>query len=160
VHHHERLHHPTSAIGNADNYEYRETFHPHNGNDGVASGTDVMTFLRHSVSHAVSQLEYSKSLPWAKWSNVPFLHQTFDEYLDDPSKTWMQPIADGESGTVPISLQGSSPPMTAEGWVLTHGKETRAKGCLCTNPTTEAHPAAQNLEKTAWFGLLEDVGRR
>jgi hypothetical protein len=36
----------------------------------------------------------------------------------------------------------------------------RAKECVCTNPTTVALPAVQNLEKTVWFGLLEDVGRR
>ena len=61
------------------------------------------------MSHVVSQFEYTKLLLWARTrSNVSFLHQNFGEYLDDPSKTWTQPIADRESGT--DFLAGISPP--------------------------------------------------
>ena len=158
VRHRERLRRRTHAIGDADDDEYRETFHPHDGgDDGVASGADVITFLRHPVSRAYSQFEYSKSLPWARESNASFLHQTFDEYLDDPSKTWTQPIADGESGS--DFLAGIFPPEDDGGWVLTDGKKTLAKARLRANRTAAALLAARNLEKTAWFGLLEDVGR-
>ena len=158
VRHRERLRRRTYAIGDADDDEYRETFHPHDdGDDGVASGADVITFLRHPVSRAYSQFEYSKSLPWARKSNASFLHQTFDEYLDDPSRTWTQPIADGESGS--DFLAGIFPPEDGGGWVLTDGKETSAKARLRANRTAAALLAARNLEKTAWFGLLEDVGR-
>jgi hypothetical protein len=159
VRHRERLRRRTHAIGDADDDEYREAFHPRDGgdDDGVASGADVITFLRHPVSRAHSQFEYSKSLPWARESNASFLHQTFDEYLDDPSRTWTQPIADGESGS--DFLAGIFPPEDDGGWVLTDGKRTAAKARLRANRTAAALLAARNLEKTAWFGLLEDVGR-
>jgi hypothetical protein len=157
VRYRERSRRRTAAIGKADDDEYRETFHPDDGDDRVASGADVITFLRHPVSRAVSQFEYSKSLPWAKKSNASFLRQTFDEYLGDPSRTWTQPIADGESGT--DFLAGIFPPEDDGGWVLTDGKETRAKARMRANRTAAMLLAARNLEKTAWFGLLEDVDR-
>jgi hypothetical protein len=43
--------------------------------------------------------------------------------------------------------------------VLTDGKETRAKARLRDNCSAAELLAARNLEKTAWFGLLDDVGR-
>lgn len=43
--------------------------------------------------------------------------------------------------------------------MLTDGKETRAKARLRDNCSAAELLAARNLEKTAWFGLLEDVGR-
>ena len=47
--HRERLRRRTYAIGEADDDEYRETFHPNDGDDGVAESADVITFLRHPV---------------------------------------------------------------------------------------------------------------
>jgi len=117
---------------------------------------DVITFLRHPVSRAASQFYFSKMLPWAKKQNASFLYQTFDDYLDTPNKTWFQPIFDGESGS--DFLTGIFP--TSDGhWVASDGKETDEKIYLRQNKTAACLLAAQRLEKTKWFGLLEDVDR-
>ena len=117
---------------------------------------DVITFLRHPVSRAASQFYFSKMLPWAKKQNASFLYQTFDEYLDTPNKTWFQPISDGESGS--DFLTGIFP--TSDGhWVASDGKETDEKIYLRQNKTAACLLAAQRLEETKWFGLLEDVDR-
>ena len=73
-------------------------------------GANMITFLflRHPVSRTVLQFEYSKFLPCARRLNTSLLHQTFNKYLDNPSKTWTQPIADGELGT--NFLAGIFPP--------------------------------------------------
>jgi len=117
---------------------------------------DVITFLRHPVSRAASQFYFSKMLPWAKKQNASFLYQTFDDYLDTPNKTWFQPIFDGESGS--DFLTGIFP--TSDGhWVASDGKETDEKIYLRENKTAACLLAAQRLEETVWFGLLEDVDR-
>ena len=117
---------------------------------------DVITFLRHPVSRAASQFYFSKMLPWAKKQNASFLYQTFDDYLDTPNKTWFQPIFDGESGS--DFLTGIFP--TSGGhWVASDGKETDEKIYLRQNKTAACLLAAQRLENTTWFGLLEDVDR-
>ncbi|KAL3784692.1 hypothetical protein ACHAW5_002870 [Stephanodiscus triporus] len=121
----------------------------------ASSDADVITFLRHPASRATSQFRFSKSLRWAIESNATFLRQTFDEYLDDEeNRTWTQPIADGESGT--DFLAGIFPP---GGWVGTDGMETFAKSRLRANRTGAILLAAERLEATTWYGLMEDVGR-
>jgi hypothetical protein len=164
IRHRERLRRRTITIGNMDDDEYREHFRGDNGyhfdddDDDVTSSADVVTFLRYPVSRALSQFEYSKTQPWAIGTNASFLTQTLDEYLDDEHKTWMQPISDGESGT--DWLAGIFPSEDdGGGWILTDGKETRTKARLRSNRTASALLAARRLEKTAWFGLLEDVTR-
>ncbi len=126
----------------------------------VTSRADVIMYLRHPASRAASQFEFSKTLPWARRSNASFLSQTFDEYLDDGERSWNQPLSDGESGT--DFLAGIFPSDDIDGrggWVLTDGRETRAKARLRSNRTASALLAARRLEGTAWFGLLEDVPR-
>ena len=116
---------------------------------------DVITFLRHPASRATSQFRFSKSLRWAIESNATFIRQTFDEYLDDEEhRTWTQPIADGESGT--DFLPGIFPP---GGWVRTDGMENIVKERLRANRTGTILLAAERLEATTWYGLMEDVGR-
>ena len=135
--------------------------HLRGGNGGeegfdVSSNADVITFLRHPVSRAVSQFYFSKGLSWAKKRNETFLHQTFDEYLDDPNKSWTQPIADGESGTDFLAGIFS----TDRGcWVASDRKETQLKIYLRKNKTAACLFAARRLEETVWFGLMEDIGR-
>lgn len=122
----------------------------------LTSIIDVITFLRHPVSRSISQFYFSKKLKWAKNANATFLYQTFDQYIDDPNKTWFQPIADGESGT--DFLAGIFPTSTGH-WVSSDGRETDRKEYLRKNHTAACLLAAQRLEKTVWFGLLEDIDR-
>ncbi len=124
--------------------------------DGLSSIADVITFLRHPISRAVSQFYFSKRLKWAKKANATFLHQTFDEYIDDIHKDWFQPIADGESGT--DFLAGIFP--TDEGhWVASDQRESEMKVYLRKNRTAACLVAAKRLESTPWFGMMEDIDR-
>ncbi|KAL9184024.1 hypothetical protein ACHAXT_002110 [Thalassiosira profunda] len=126
------------------------------GGFDVSGNADVVTFLRHPVARAASQFYFSKGLPWMKKSKQKALFQTFDQYLDDDNKTWTQPIADGESGA--DFLAGIFP--TEDGyWVATDKRETAVKRHLRQNKTAAALLAAQRLESTAWFGMLEDLER-
>lgn len=126
-----------------------------NGND-IGKVADVITFLRDPVSRAVSQFYFSKKLPWAKRNNATFLSQTFEEYLEDPNKTWTQPISDGESGA---DFLAGIFPTSAGLWVETDRMETDMKIYLRKNKTAACLFAAQRLENTTWFGLMEDIDR-
>lgn len=128
---------------------YREDF-------DVLNNADVITFLRHPVSRAVSQFHYSKALPWAKKDNMTFMHQSFEEYLDDPNKTWTQPIADGESG---VDFLAGIFETEAGSWIETDHRETQLKRHLRQNKTAACLFAAQRLENTTWFGIMEDIER-
>ena len=141
-------------------HQHQHQFYDENSDnvddDDISNDVDVITFLRHPVSRAISQFHFSKKLKWAKKANATFLHQTFDEYINDPNKEWFQPIADGESGT--DFLAGIFP--TEKGhWVASDRKETRRKVYLRQNKTAACLLAAQRLEATTWFGLLEDIDR-
>ena len=114
---------------------------------------DVITFLREPVSRAVSQFYFSKKLPWAKHQNATFLHQTLDEYLMHPGG-WRQPIHDGAGGV--SYLAGTA---KGEGWIASDGKDTDLKQYLRSNMTANAYQAARNLDRTVYFGLLEDIPR-
>lgn len=105
---------------------------------------------------AFSQFSFSKTLPWAKRSNATFLKQTFEEYLDDPHKTWTQPIADGEGG---VDFLAGIFPVEVDAWVKTDGRETAFKRHLRSNRTAACLLAARRLDGTLWFGLLEDAER-
>ncbi|KAL7544158.1 hypothetical protein ACHAWF_007543 [Thalassiosira exigua] len=122
----------------------------------VAGSVDVVATLRHPVDRAVSQFYYSRTLPWMANSNEKARHQTLGEYLDDPDKTWTQPVADGEGGT--DFLAGIVP--TSEGsWISSDGRETDRKRCLRRNGTAAVLLAASRLESTTWFGIVEDARR-
>ena len=139
-------------------HRYRQLLHENNDDDDddISTNVDVITFLRHPVSRAVSQFYFSKKLKWATKANATFLFQTFDEYVDDPNKDWFQPIADGESGT--DFLAGIFP--TEKGhWVASDERETSRKVYLRKNKTAACLLAAKRLEDTTWFGLMEDIDR-
>ena len=114
---------------------------------------DVITFLREPVSRSVSQFRFSKQLKWARKRNATFLHQTFNEYLAHPG-SWRQPINDGAAGIT--FLAGIS---KGKGWIASDGMETDYKQFLRNNITASAYEAARNLDRTVYFGLLEDIPR-
>lgn len=126
---------------------------PQNSAD-VGRYTDVVTFIRNPVSRSISQFYFGQTLPWAKKSNASFLNQSLEEYIHDPNKTWMQPLNDGEGGV--DFLTGVFHP---GGWVLTDGIESEQKEYLRQNKTAACLLAAERLEQTVWFGLLEDIDR-
>ena len=113
---------------------------------------DVITFLRHPVSRAASQFYFSKRLRWAKKMNATFLYQTFDEYLTNPG-AWGQLTLDG------LYCNYLSGTIGERGSIATDGNETERKQYLRSNITANAIQAAENLDKTVFFGLLEDIPR-
>lgn len=119
------------------------------------SNADVITFLRNPVSRAVSQFYFSQSLPWAKKRNAPFIHQTLDEYLKNPGG-YRQPIHDGAGG---VDFLSGSASVVGGGWIQTDGVETELKQYLREHMAANALYAARNLDRTTWFGLLEDIPR-
>jgi hypothetical protein len=123
------------------------------GHADVGRTADVITFLRHPVSRSISQFYFGQTLPWARKQNSKFLHQTIEEYVHDVSKDWFQPLSDGEGGV--DFLAG----IFHDGWVMTDQVESEAKDYLRHNKTAACLLAAQRLEQTVWFGLLEDVER-
>lgn len=115
---------------------------------------DAITFLRHPVARCASQFHFGKTLRWAKRRRAAFLNQTLEEYVRAPG-SWRQPIQDGMAGLT--FLAGSLPP--SKGWIATDGEDTAWKRYLRTNATATALQAAKNLDRTVWFGLLEEVPR-
>ena len=113
---------------------------------------DVITFLRHPVSRVVSQFRFSKTLRWAKNSNATFLYQTIDEYLTNPGQ-WGQFTRDGVYCNY---LSGAN---TGKGSVATDGNKTERKQYLREHMAENAIQAANNLDKTVYFGMLEDIPR-
>jgi hypothetical protein len=122
----------------------------------VPSTADVMTILRNPVSRSVSQFYFSKDLEWATKSNSSFVHQTIDEYIDDTNKTWFQPLSDGEGGVDFLAGIFSS---DRKCWVKSDWIETDLKVYLRRNKTAACLRAAQRLEQTVWFGIVEDLQR-
>ena len=124
----------------------------------VTKHANIITFLRHPIQRAISQFEYSKTLPWAIKSNATFIYQTFNEYINDETKTWTQPIADGESG---VYFLAGIFPSNGGGWVQTSydddEKMIKKKEYLRANQTAAILLAAHRLESTVWFGILENV---
>lgn len=124
------------------------------GSIDVSRTADVITFLRDPVSRSISQFYFGKTLRWAKKSNASFLDQTLESYLHDQNKTWLQPLNDGEGGV--DFLAGI---FHSGGWIMTDETETETKEYLRQNKTAACLVAAQRLQQTLWFGLLEDVDR-
>ncbi len=123
----------------------------------VSTDADVITFLRHPVSRAVSQFYFSKQLPWARKSKVKFLPQTFNEWIVDPGN-FLQPLSDGEGG-VRYLAGAFRTPKNGQGWVKTDGLNTDYKAYLRQNKTAACLRAAERLDQTVYFGILEDADR-
>lgn len=112
---------------------------------------DIMTFLRDPVTRVVSQFHFSKKLSWAKRSKQEFMHQSFEEYVENPKNKMF--LDDGMSGS--SFLAGS---VSANGWVKV-GEERKDFEHFKKNMTATVLEAARNLDRTVYFGLLEDVPR-
>lgn len=115
---------------------------------------DVVTILRHPVDRAVSQFHYAKTLKWTR--NKPIGSMTLDEYLSNKTEmlhtrtVW----ADGQAAT--WWLTGTH----VERWVNVPPTQVNEREVqYATNATHWCHLAADRLEQTLWFGLIEDVPR-
>ena len=118
----------------------------------ASSNADVITFLRHPVSRAISQFYFSQTMRWARDRNSTFIYKTLDEYLDDPEE-FRDPIDDGLGGV--MYLSGTS----QNDWIQSNGIESRLKISLRHNKTAACIRAAKRLDETTWFGLLEDLDK-
>ena len=131
--------------------------HSSNNNDDddeykASSNADVITFLRHPVTRAISQFYYSKTMRWARDKNSTFIYKTLDEYLDNPEE-FRDPINDGLGGV--MYLSGTS----QNNWIQSNEIESELKISLRHNKTAACIRAAKRLDETTWFGLLEDLDR-
>jgi hypothetical protein len=113
----------------------------------------ILTFLRHPVARSVSQFYYSQKLPWT--DGMRMRKETLGEFLDDdPGGQNRMVVHDGEAGSWWLCGAWHS-----GGYIKTDGKDTDKKRRLRTHRQECARKAADNLEATAWFGLLEDIPR-
>ena len=115
---------------------------------------EFITILRNPVSRAVSNFYFSKTGKWTK--DFIMRKQTFSEYIRDEKsmKQYRAAIRDGEGGY--NWLAGVHPGVS---WVLTDKKNRKKKDQLLKNKKECLLIAARNLDKTLWFGLLEDIPR-
>jgi len=115
---------------------------------------DFITMLRNPVVRAVSQFYFSKKLDWTK--GLIMKNQSFYEHIrdDESMKQYTQALTDGESGSWWLSGVWKS-----GSWVLTDGKDSAYKERLRKEKKECLIIAARNLDKSLWFGLLEDVPR-
>lgn len=114
---------------------------------------DFVTILRHPVSRAYSQFHFSQTLDWTK--GLLMRNQTFSEHIRDKEsiKEYSQALADGESGF--WWLCGIHP----GNWVLSDDTNQEYKSTLLKDKKERLILAARNLDKTIWFGILEDTQR-
>ncbi len=123
----------------------------HEGYNDVYENADVITFLRHPMSRAISQFHFSQTLRWAKKQNAQFIHMTFDEWIKNPG-TFRQPIAE-------VAVEFLAGLSGKGGYIKTDEVNSDFKKYLRQNRTAACLLAAERLDKTTWFGILEDVDR-
>ena len=115
---------------------------------------DVITLLRHPVSRAISQFYYAKTLKWTR--NKPIGRMKLGEYLQSKEELlktrtiWV----DGQAAT--WWLTGTH----VETWVhVDPSQVTEREQIYAENATAMLHLAADRLDETLWFGILEDLPR-
>ena len=115
--------------------------------------TNVITMLRHPVKRAVSHFYFSKTLKWTRNGNIR--NMTLEEYLNDPSEMIKSRTlwADGQAAT--WWLTGTH----AEPWVNVNRSEVREREQMHKNAMAMCLLAADRLDQTLWFGILEDLPR-
>jgi hypothetical protein len=114
--------------------------------------TDVVMMLRHPVSRAVSHFDFSKTLAWTR-QHPKMRKYSLKEYLHDPQEMmetrsiWF----DGQGGV--SWLAG-----THAGYsILTNATLIQQRNEIATNATRQCLLAANHLDQTRWFGILEDI---
>ena len=150
-----------------DEYEYEYVYEY-----DVSFNSDVITFLRHPVSRAISQFYFSQTMRWARIQNASFIHMTLEEYLVDPKNSgFADPIVDGLGGVTYLAGTSSSSNFS---WIGSDGNgngidddsdeyesssSPLKRSLLRRTKTASCLRAARRLDQTTWFGLLEDVDR-
>jgi len=147
----------TNNDGNMTNHHDDNSNNNKNNNNtnDFTTHADVITFLRNPFARALSQFHFSKTLSWAKRSNDTWLHQTFDEYVTKVKPgDFLEPLENQHVGF----MAGIYEP---GGWIAAAGDEEslEQKRYLEQNKTAACLAAARNLDKTIWFGLMEEVDK-
>lgn len=115
---------------------------------------DVITMLRNPISRAASQFYYAKTLKWTR--RRPIGHMNLEEYLNDTNEMMQTRTiwVDGQAAT--WWLTGTH----IEKWVNVDPSEVEERERIyATNATAMCHLAADRLDQTMWFGILEDLPR-
>lgn len=117
--------------------------------------TDVITVLRDPVKRAVSHFYYARTLPWTQKLHIRDLNLT--EYLHDKSEMlrtrsiWF----DGQAGVSWLTGTHVDPwvggPKTKE--------EIQQREIASQNSSATCLLAADRLDQTLWFGIIEDLPR-
>lgn len=117
--------------------------------------TDVITMLRNPVNRAVSHYYFARTLSWTR--GRPIRNMTLTEYLQDKAEMLQTRTIwfDGQAGV--SWLTGTH----VDSWV--GGKMTAAKiaerELASENSTAICLLAADRLDQTFWFGIMEDLPR-
>jgi hypothetical protein len=117
---------------------------------------NVVMFLRNPIARSVSHFVFAKTLPWTK-EFPTFLNESLGEFLHDPETMIMMRDV-WQDGMASVAwLTGTH----YAGWV-TKGlseEQVRERELKQMNYRAMMHLAADRLEETKWFGILEDTPR-
>jgi hypothetical protein len=116
---------------------------------------DVITMLRHPVARAVSHFYYAKPQPWTVGTELRSI--SLHEYLQGASHLLRSRIiwADGQAAT--WWLTGTH---IGSSWVVNvDASDVPEREEVYRNATAMCHLAADRLDQTFWFGMLEDLPR-
>jgi hypothetical protein len=119
--------------------------------------TDVITMLRDPVSRAVSHFYFSQQLAWT--ANKKIRNMRLGEYLQDKQEL-MQTRDLWYDGQASLSwLTGTH----LSSWVAVspYGfwRDVKGREQLASNATAMCLLAADRLDATLWFGIIEDLRR-
>ena len=125
-------------------WSFIDTFHP--------DSTDVILMLRHPTTRIISHFDFAKTLQWTR--KHPKMRQySLKEYLQDTEEMmktrsiWF----DGQGGV--SWLAG-----THSGYsILTNSTLIRKRDEIANNATQQCLLAADRLDQTLWFGMLEAI---
>jgi Sulfotransferase family len=132
-----------------------------NGNlrDVTGSKNDtvqVVTILRDPVARAISHYWFYRKMSWTKGMTIR--EQTLSQYLFSPNNTQnLLATRDiWQDGQAAVSwLSGTH----IASWVGVTKAEVPAREERAKNAEAMCHLAADRLEQTRWFGILEDLNR-
>lgn len=122
-------------------------------NELPRQNTDVITMLRNPVSRAVSHFYFSKNRRWTQM--LKMRRMKLGEYLQD-KEAMMQSRDLWYDGQAAISwLTGTH----LAKWVGVNPQEQNDRERLAANATAMCVLAADRLDETLWFGIIEDLPR-
>lgn len=133
----------------------------HDGNLRNVTGSkndtiQVVTMLREPVARAISHYWFYRKMSWTKGFKIR--EQTLSQYLFSPNNTrnLLATRDIWQDGQAAVSwLSGTH----IASWVGVTKLEVPAREERAKNAEAMCHLAADRLEQTRWFGILEDLNR-